>query len=411
MSRNGQFRVAVRKFGPFETSLEKQWASFCRSANCDLELARVPLDLHPLHEALFENRGLTNGDWDVVHLSTDWMAEAHESGGLVDLRPHVATNPPDGYPDAWAPSVLGIQHFADALLGLPFHDGPEVLIFRRDLFEDGAEREAFRHQFGRELVVPETWKEFSEVARFFNRPEDGLHGTVFAAFPDGHNTVYDFALQTWTHGGSLVDGSGRVVVDSPEAAAGLDFYRALLQDTGAVHPGCRDFDSVKSGFTFAAGEVAMMVNWFGFASMCEVIPESRVKGCVDIAPIPSIPGTPPVSLNCYWVYGIPSGGPNTALAWEFVRRAVSAENDKLLTLEGAIGCRKSTWSDSEVNQTVPYYHRLEQLHHNARTLPRKANWTELSSVVDQLVLDAINSDRPVAELLAEAQKKLDCLQS
>ena len=50
-----------------------------------------------------------------------------------------------------------------------------------------------------------------------------------------------------------------------------------------MHPDCREMDSVKSGLAFAAGEVAMMVNWFGFAAMCEMIPESRVKGRVDVA--------------------------------------------------------------------------------------------------------------------------------
>ena len=33
----------------------------------------------------------------------------------------------------------------------------------------------------------------------------GRYGTVFAAFPDGHNTLYDFALQLWSRGGELTD--------------------------------------------------------------------------------------------------------------------------------------------------------------------------------------------------------------
>jgi multiple sugar transport system substrate-binding protein len=157
---------------------------------------------------------------------------------------------------------------------------------------------------------------------------------------------------------------------------------------------------------FAAGEVAMMVNWFGFAAMCEVIPDSRVKGKVDVAPIPHAPGASTASLNVYWLYALPSGCPHKDVAYKFLRSAVSAANDRLLTLEGGIGCRKSTWRDAEVNRTVPYYHRLEELHRGARTLPRKTNWAELSAVIDRMVLDVINTGRPLEEIQREAQQEI-----
>lgn len=406
MSRSETFRIAVRKFPPFESALEKMWAAFAEETGCALRLELAPLDLHPLHEALFESSGLTNGDWDLAQINTDWLAEAHTSRAVADLTPWLAERPPEGYPDAWTPSLLELQDFGDAVVGLPFHDGPEVLIVRRDLFDDERERTAFRERHGRELRVPETWEEFLEVARFFHRPEKSLYGTVFAAFPDGHNTVYDFALQTWTHGGELVDEAGAVVVDSPAARAGLKFYRSILNDASAVHPSCRDFDSVKSGMAFATGEVAMMVNWFGFAAMCEVIPESKVKGKVDIAAIPHAPGASPASLNVYWLYALASGCPQKEIAYDFLRFAVSAKNDRLLTLEGGIGCRKSTWRDAEVNRAVPYYHRLEELHRNARTLPRKARWAELAAVIDRMVVDVISTNRPIEEIQQQAQREI-----
>lgn len=406
MSRSETFRIAVRRFGPFESAIQKIWAAFEEEANSGLRLEFVPMDLHHLHQALFESGGLKNGDWDVTQINTDWLAEAHAAGALANLRPWLQERPPEEFPGAWTPSLLRLQDFGDAVVGLPFHDGPEALIFRRDLFDREAEQRAFRERHGRDLRIPETWEEFLEVARFFYRPEQNLYGTVLAAYPDGHNTVYDFALQTWTHGGELVDGSREVVVDSPAAREGLEFYRSLLRDRSAVHPRCREFDSVKSGFAFAAGEVALMVNWFGFAAMCEVVAESRVKGRVDIAPIPHAPGASPASLNCYWLYAVAAGSPHQAAAYDFIRFAVSAENDRLLTLEGGIGCRKSTWSDVTVNRTVPYYHRLEELHRNARTLPRKANWSRLAEVIDRVVLETINTERPVEEILSEAQREI-----
>jgi multiple sugar transport system substrate-binding protein len=80
--------------------------------------------------------------------------------------------------------------------------------------------------------------------------------------------------------------------------------------------------------------------------------------------------------------------------------------DKLLTLEGGIGCRKSTWADADVNRAIPFYRELERLHTGARELPRMADWTRLASVIDSLVLAAAGTDRPEADLLAEAQERI-----
>ena len=78
--------------------------------------------------------------------------------------------------------------------------------------------------------------------------------------------------------------------------------------------------------------------------------------------------------------------------------------DKLLTLEGAIGCRQSTWADSDINRAVPFYNRLDDLHANARELPRRADWPEIATIVDELVLRAIQTEKPVNELLRSAAK-------
>jgi len=404
MSLGSAFRIAVRKFGPFESAIRRQWESFQRAGETDLALETEALDLHSLYETLFTREGLRRGEWDVAFLNTDWIAAAREQGALADLAPFLRADPPEGFPDGWTPSLLRLQQFGDEVMGLPYHDGPECLIYRTDLFGDSAEQDAYRRAYGKPLAVPRTWDEFRAAATHFTRPAEGLYGTVFAAFPDGHNTVYDFCLQLWTRGGELFDSAGRVSIDTGEAAAALDFYRQMLNDPRAVHPNSREFDSVKSGLAFADGEIVMMVNWFGFAAMCEA-GAGRIRGKVGIAPIPCGEGGRPVSLNVYWLLAIASGSRRRETAYRFLRHCAGAEMDKLLTLEGAIGCRKTTWSDADVNRAIPFYRELESIHAGARELPRLERWAELAAVIDRLVLDTINTSRPVRDLLAEAQRR------
>jgi multiple sugar transport system substrate-binding protein len=409
MPEQPPFRIAVRQFGPFESAMAKLWAGFCQETGCQLAVEMVPMDLHELHASLLTDKGLQYGAWDVTHINTDWLAEAHATGALADLAPFIAQNPPTDFPAGWSPSLLGMQQFGDAVVGLPFHDGPECLIYRRDLFEDPAEQAAFQQQHGWPLGVPKTWEDFQAVARFFQRPADNLYGFVAAGYPDGHNTVFDFCLHLWTRGGQLVDAQGRVCIASAAAAEGLGFYRQLLRDEAAAHPQTMQYESVAAGQAFARGEAALMVNWFGFAAVCDVDAACPVRGRVDIAPIPHGAGGQSASLNVYWLYAIGAGSRHKAVAYEFLRFATRPANDKLLTLEGGIGCRLSTWHDADINALVPYYHKLAQLHQQAETLPRLANWARIAVIIDEVVLQAINTDAPVADLLAAGQEKINSL--
>lgn len=391
------FRIAVRKFGPFETAIAQQWRQFCAATGCPLRLEAVPLDLPELHATLFREEGLKRGAWDAAFVVTDWLAEAHATGALLDLAGRLQVRPPENYPGGWTESLLRAQRFGDAVLGLPYHDGPECFVYRRDWFDAAG------------VVPPRTWDEFHALARRFTAPADRRWGTVFAAFPDGHNTVYDFCLQLWTRGGELFDAHNRPTLTTAAAGAALEFYRRIVNDPSAVHPRCRELDSVASGQAFVRGEVAMMVNWFGFAALGETQADSAVKGRIGVAPLPAAPGGTTASLNVYWILGIGAGSPHADAAYGFLRHCASAGSDKLLTLAGAIGCRKSTWHDAEVNRVIPFYSRLEAIHAHARELPRLPHWSRLAAIIDRLVTDVLNTATPVPALLARAQAEADQL--
>jgi multiple sugar transport system substrate-binding protein len=390
MTREGTFRVAVRKYGPFERAIEAQWAAFEADAGTGLALEMVALDLHALEEALFASNGMRDGAWDVAFVATDWIAAMHARGCAVDLAGMLREDAPEDYPEGWTDSLLRLQRVGEQVLGVPYHDGPECLMYRKDVFEDAG------------LAAPTTWSEFHEVARRLNRPDLQRYGTVFAAFPDGHNSVYDFLLQLWTRGGELFDEAGTVRFRTREAEEALSFYRAVLRDAEAVHPGSAGMDSVAAGMAFAAGEVAMMINWFGFATMAHTAENSAVRGLVEVAEIPAGGTGETASLNVYWILSVGQGSPHREVAWSFLRHTLTPEMDKLTTLSGAIGCRRTTWSDAEVNAAIPFYRRIERLHEHAREIPQRADWPEIAGVIDRLVTAAIGTDRAVGELLDEA---------
>ena len=334
----------------------------------------------------------------MAFLCTDWLAEAQSAGLIRDLTPHLAATPIPDFPHAWSPSLLNLQRFNGGFWGMPYHDGPQCLIYRKDLLEEA------------NLPVPTTWGEFHEAARRLHHPEQGHYGTVLALYPDGHNTFYDFCVHIWTRGGELFLDDGRPSLLSPHATAALDFIRTLARDEHAIAPGAASLDSVKSGILFCEGKVALMANWFGFAALGETAEWSRVRGLVDIAPLPQgklTPGRLSTSLNVFWVLSLAAGSTNTGLAWSFLRHVATASMDKLTTLAGAIGVRRSTWSDPDVNRIVPYYHKLDALHSQARELPPHPRLADISHVIDELLRRATTSDTHSSVLLIDANLKLN----
>jgi multiple sugar transport system substrate-binding protein len=394
---SARIRIAVRKFDPFERAIARQFADFIRVTGTTAHLEIEALDLNPLHDSLFTRRGLADGSFDLAFISTDWLAQAQSAGLIRDLKPHLALARIPDFPGAWSPSLLNLQRFHGGFWGMPYHDGPQCLIYRKDLLEAAS------------IPVPTTWAQLHEAARRLHAPGQNRYGTVLALYPDGHNSFYDFCIHVWTRGGEPFNPGGRPAFNTPQAVAAVDFIRTLARDTTAMVPGASELDSVKSGLLFCEGKIALMTNWFGFAALGETADWSRVRGRVDIAPLPAGEGGHSVSLNVFWVLVLAAGSANPDLGWKFLRHLATAPMDKLTTMEGAIGVRRSTWADPDVNRVVPYYHKLDSLHARARELPLHPRLADISHVVDDLLGRAVASDIPSSTLLEEAQRRVEGL--
>jgi multiple sugar transport system substrate-binding protein len=395
-------RIALREYADFENAM----AALIEKYTADklgITIEAVPLDLETLYGELFTRDGLRSGKWDMALVVTDWLADAVATGLIENLTPYMATEPIPDWPEGWARSLLDPLDFDGNCYCIPWHDGPECLIYRRDLFESPAEQAAFREAYGYDLEPPRTWQQFEDVARFFTRPQEGLYGTLFACYPDGHNTLYDFALQVWSRGGELHDSSGKPTLSTAQSAAALDFYRRIVRDPGLCHPQSIGFDSVQSGDAFLSGSIAMMVNWFGFASRAGCA-GGALDGKVSLAPIPCDHGLTPVSLSVFWTIVIGSGSAHKNAAYRFLRFLSQPEIDREVVRHGVVGVRLSTWRDLEVQRTVPAFKHIESISLGARRLPRGTALPTFAEIVNQIVVDALRTEESSESILERAQQ-------
>ena len=398
-------RIALRNYADFENALTEEARLFeAQHPGTTIEL--ISIGIHELYKSAITDGGLRDGHFDLALLVTDWLAEAQAANALEDLHHWQQLIPIHDWPQGWPHSLVRPILFGQHLSSIPWHDGPECLVYRTDLFQDSTTRAAFRSQFFRDLAPPTTWEEFEQTARFFTDRSVGRYGTVFAAFPDGHNTLYDFALQLWSRDGELTDSTGRPGLITPIAHSALEFYRRVVRDPALCHPRSPQLDSTQSGDLFLAGEVAMMVNWFGFAARAGR-EGSPLAGKVAIAPIPTANNATPVSLSVFWALAMGRGSRHKELAWQFLRFVASPERDLGITRHGTVGARLSTWRNPELQARIPVYREVEAISLGARQLPSGPAMAAFATIIDEVITRALTTDEPSAAILESAQREID----
>ena len=400
-------RLIGRKFIGFERALARQARAFAEAGGPEVEMTF--LEVEELYDRMVARKGCLEPDDDLMLTVTDWYPTLIAQNALAPLDAFLSDDPPQDWGMGWTDSMLALQRDeAGRIYGMPYHDGPEMLIYRKDLFESSKERRGFFGRFGRPLAPPKTWGEFLEVAQFFTRPAENLYGTILAAFPDAHNILYDFFLHLWTRGGEVLDTKGMPAFQGEAGVEALTFLKDLMHEHRVTPPDCAEIDSVKSGERFADGQVAMMVNWMGFAAFADAHESSRVRGKVGCGLVPAGEGHSGCSLNIYWCLSIPAGSRQQDDAYRFLRWCAGPDMDRITSEEGAIGVRKSTWRTFS-ERGVAGYSALEELHAHARHLPRVPAFGGMSEVLNEHLDRALNRGGDVGEELRQAAARCEKL--
>ena len=406
-------QLVGRAFVGFEQALDVQAAAF-EKAHPGVEVVRRFREPQDLYDSTIAHAELASGAIDVTLTLTDWLPEAMQHELLVPLDPFLEAAPPEGWPEGWPPSLRALQRdTAGRTYALPYHDGPMMFIYRRDLFDDPREQAAFQARYGHPLRPPETWSEYLRIAQFFTRPEQGLYGAVAAGLNDAHNNVYDFMIHTWSRGGRLLDDEGRPAFHEPVAVEALQYHVDLFNRYKVMPPEAKEFDSVVSGAYYASGRAAMMVNWCGFATMAEVPEQSHVVGKNGLGLVPRGDGLQGrhTSINVYWVLAIAAGSAQKEMAYAFLRSTASPAMDRVTALNGCIATRYSTWRDPDILRQFPVYATIEAVHKSVNSPPPIPEWPTITEVLNVAVDDALHQRKSVEDALmwasAEAQRIME----
>ncbi|UCB44695.1 MAG: extracellular solute-binding protein [Spirochaetota bacterium] len=158
--------------------------------------------------------------------------------------------------------------YKDEVISVPTLHSVRLWGYRKDLFDDPAEKANFKKEYGYELAPPETWDQVADIAKFFTRDTDGDGKDDFWGICDGFTIgpAWDMFADTYLtfnpikDGKYWVDNDYNVIFDNDKAVKALQFW-VDMADAGALAEGWlkRDWGSIRD--VFDEGKTAMAGCW------------------------------------------------------------------------------------------------------------------------------------------------------
>ncbi len=203
--------------------------------------------------------------YDLVIGDSQWLGAGATQGHYVELTDIWKT---ELNGDSFAPPT--VKYYSEYPAGsgkywsVPTEGDAIGWSYRKDLFEDPKEKEAFKAKYGYELAVPKTMQELRDIAEFFTRPDKNLYGAAIYTQKDYDGLIMGIEQVLWNFGGDWgdyatfkVDG----IVNGENSVKALEFYRGLYQ---FAPPGSSNDFFAESLNHYTSGEVAMAMNYFAF---------------------------------------------------------------------------------------------------------------------------------------------------
>ncbi len=316
--------------------------------------------------------------YDVVHMDVVWVPMFAAQGwlrALDDLWSPAARR-------AFIPSGLEGSRYAGKLYRVPSQSDAGMLYFRKDLLDAAG------------LQPPRTFAELSAQAQALQDPP-ARYGFVFEG-KQYEGLVCTFLELAWGSGAQLLDASGHVAIDSPQAIAALRWLVGAVQVQHIAPPGVLAFQEEEARHTFQQGHAVFMRNW-PYAFNLAQAPDSPVRGKVGIEPMVHGPGGTSAATLGGWGFGIAASSPHPRQAWQFIDFATGAESQKLAFLRaGIIPTRQALFSDPELIARAPYLPRLLPILERARPRPVHPAYARLSDTL-QVHLSAALSQQETPE--------------
>ncbi|MDK2811480.1 MAG: trehalose/maltose transport system substrate-binding protein, partial [Petroclostridium sp.] len=176
-----------------------------QNPNIEVEYQETPSSVDQAHNQYVTALSAQDSTYDVFALYVIWIPEFAASNWVIPLDGKVNK-------DDFLPGPIEGATYNGKLYAVPFYIDAGLIYYRTDIIKE----------------PPKTWDELIKIAKENMGKNDTKYGYVFQA-KQYEGMVCDALELIHTYGGRVLDDNGKVVINSPEALAGLKKYIELVQ--------------------------------------------------------------------------------------------------------------------------------------------------------------------------------------
>ncbi|MCF6335601.1 MAG: sugar ABC transporter substrate-binding protein [Spirochaetales bacterium] len=351
-----------------------------------------------------------SAQYDLVTMDIVWTGQFEKEGWSKDLTQWIARDKVEIDYDDIVPVLWVMGSWNGRQIGYPMSGYGNSLIYRKDLFEDAAEKAAFKAQYGYELAVPETMDQLGDIAEFFTRPDENMYGLV-ANGARGPAVAQDWMEYMRGFGGQVINSKGEVTVNSKESVAALEFFVRMFDEwapPGAIGYWWDDRESA-----YRTGQAVMQSSWSIGRAGYEDESISLVVGKTGMAVTPRVEGHNPGLGVGGWGVAInaDSSDKNAEIAWEFIKYITGKDAQKEWLRNGGAPIRYSTLKDAELNREMPWLENILAIFQegDGDYRPRVPEYSGIQDILGLRINQAITHELGAKEALDLAAEEIKAL--
>jgi DNA-binding LacI/PurR family transcriptional regulator/ABC-type glycerol-3-phosphate transport system substrate-binding protein len=382
-------------------------SNFTNSTGINAKISIIP------HQKLLDrimderNGNGANDSADVIMYDIPWLETLIQNKLLTDITGE--TRKSDEYYDLFFPkSAEFFGQWHEKTYGLPFMYAPQILYYRKDLFEEEDNKTGYKKRFRSNLQPPSTWKEFNTITQFFTEFSDSIaYGTSFpAAYPECLAPEIYLRLFAFNNNDPITNSSINLLMNNQNV---LKSYVSILRLLKFVKPNylqANEEDVVKD---FLNGETAMCITYPSFFNKIALQTQQVIKE-EDIG-YSEIPGGIPILGG--WGLGISSNSTKVAESYRFIKWACMDTISSYFSVLGGFSAVQKTYLNDELIKIYPWFSLYSSSYKSAKPIIPPTDKSGLiipqnrvDTIICKWVYKIINKEIDVQNAILNTQKEL-----
>ncbi len=333
-------------------------------------------------------------DIDVIGGDVIWGAQFAANKWVVDVSDRF----PEGEQSGFLPAPLQSLTYDGKIWGVPWYTDAGMLYYRKDLLQQSGLSAA-----------PKTWDELQQMAQQVTQQTGTQYGMVFQG-SNYEGGVCNALEYIWTNGGDVLQGD-KIVIDSPQAIAGLQTERSMIT-SGVAPQAVSTYTETETDPAFMGGKAVFARNWPYMFSLAGTSDYPKVKPeQVGVAPIPVSDGNQSYSCLGGWNMMMSALSDMQDQAWEFMKWMTAPEQMKYLALEATrLPARKSPYEDQEILSKVPTIRLAKDIIPNTKPRPVSPYYSDMSLKMQEQFNSSLTGDVSPQQAAKTLQKELTSIQ-